>query len=80
MESRRRISVKGRNGKDKWKDKMRWDLRGRAGEQKAEAPSGTTEAKSSLFVVGGVSEAVTNSAPPVQLGGVDTADFIAEKQ
>lgn len=36
---------------------MRWDLRGRAGEQKAEAPSGTTEAKSSLFVVGGVSAA-----------------------
>lgn len=25
-------------------------------------------------------EATTNSAPPVRLGGVDTADFIAEKQ
>ncbi len=30
--------LKGRNGKDKWKDKMRWDLRRRTGEQKAEAP------------------------------------------
>ncbi len=43
MESRRRIPVKGRNGKDKWKDKMRWDLRRRGGEQKAEAQSGAME-------------------------------------
>lgn len=39
MESRWRISVKGRNGKDKWKDKMRLDLCSRGGEQKAEAQS-----------------------------------------
>lgn len=43
MEGRWRISVKGRNGKDKWKDKMRLDSRRRSGGQKAEARSVTME-------------------------------------
>lgn len=40
MEGRWRISVKGRNGKDKWKDKMRQDSCRQAGEQKVEEPNG----------------------------------------
>lgn len=43
MESRRRVSVEGSNGKDKWKEKMRRGLRRRGGEQRAEAQSGTME-------------------------------------
>lgn len=32
--------LKESNGKDKWKDKMRWDLQRRGGEQKAKAETG----------------------------------------
>lgn len=50
-------------------------------------PRHRAERRSEIFTVPSLEEvflrrpeAITNSAPPVQLGGVDTADFMTEKQ
>lgn len=59
---------------------MRWDLRRRAAEQKAAAASRETE---EIFTINHWRHpevflrwpgAITNGAPPVQLGGIDTAN------